>query len=177
VSPTGERHRSTRLISGRSFTVTVDWDHRPGDEGVVVAHGGQDSGYVLYVEDGSLVFAVNYASDMHLSPGVPLAGASGEVVVDVSAPGGGVWDVAIVVDGVERTRLDGIPAISGYFPYEGIDVGVDRRSPVSWALYERHGSFPFTGTIRSVTYRPGAFAPDAGPFLLERARALGPALE
>ena len=37
----------------------MNLDHRPGDEGVLVAHGGQASGYVLYIEDGRLHFEVN----------------------------------------------------------------------------------------------------------------------
>jgi arylsulfatase len=40
-------------------------------------------------------------------------------------------------------------------PLQGIDIGLDRRSPVSWPLYERHGSFPYTGKLTSVTYLPG----------------------
>jgi arylsulfatase len=48
-------------------------------------------------------------------------------------------------------------------PFEGIDVGIDRRSPVSWSVYERHGTFPYNGILSSVTYVPGELAPDAGP--------------
>jgi arylsulfatase len=40
-------------------------------------------------------------------------------------------------------------------------VGLDRRSPVCWDVYERHGPFPFTGTIESVAYSPGTPAPDS----------------
>ena len=176
-TPSSERHRGTRFISGRSFRIFVDWAFEPGDQGVVVAHGGQDSGYVLYVEGGKLTFAINYASDMYLTDPIDLDGPSRSIVVDVSAPGGGIWNTTIEVDGQTRAQLDGVPAIAGYFPYEGIDVGVDRRSPVSWELYERHRSFPFTGTINKVRYEAGDFSPDAGPFMLERARALGLALE
>ncbi|GIH80095.1 hypothetical protein Plo01_65240 [Planobispora longispora] len=43
----------------------------------------------------------------------------------------------------------------GLAPMEGIDVGIDRRSPVSWPVYERHGAFPYSGDLISVTYLPG----------------------
>ncbi|MFE2560651.1 hypothetical protein ACFXGT_32495 [Streptomyces sp. NPDC059352] len=46
-------------------------------------------------------------------------------------------------------------------PFQGISVGIDRKSPVSWPLFERHRSFRFTGRLSSVTYRPGAPGPDA----------------
>ena len=41
-TPTLERYRSSRLIARRTFSVTVDWDYRAGDQGVLVAHGGQE---------------------------------------------------------------------------------------------------------------------------------------
>ena len=48
------------------------------------------------------------------------------------------------------------PACGPWPPFEGIDVGIDRRSsPVSWDIYQRHGPFPYTNTIQSVTYTPG----------------------
>jgi arylsulfatase len=44
---------------------------------------------------------------------------------------------------------------------------------VSWELYEAHGPFPFSGTIHSVTYEPGAPAPDAPRTMLEMLRDMG----
>jgi hypothetical protein len=36
---------------------------------------------------------------------------------------------------------------------EGIDVGIDRRPPVCWDIYERSGPFPYMGgALASVTY-------------------------
>ena len=50
----------------------------------------------------------------------------------------------------------------GMAPFEGIDVGIDRRSPVSaGTIYERFGPFPYTGALDSVTYTPGEPGPDA----------------
>ncbi len=49
----------------------------------------------------------------------------------------------------------GVPMLFGIAPFEGIDVGIDRRSPVSWEIYERFGPFPYTGALHSVTYTPG----------------------
>ena len=58
-------------------------------------------------------------------------------------------------------------------PFEGIDVGIDRRSPVSWDLYERHGPFPYTGVLEAVTYTPGALAPDHPENAIEFLREVG----
>jgi arylsulfatase len=40
-------------------------------------------------------------------------------------------------------------------PFEGFDVGIDRRAPVSWQIYEQHGAFPYQGEIREVWIEPG----------------------
>ena len=39
----------------------------------------------------------------------------------------------------------------GQAPFEGIDVGIDRRSPVSWERFDSEGTFAWTGTLHSVT--------------------------
>ena len=61
----------------------------------------------------------------------------------------------------------------GIAPFEGISVGIDRRSPVSWDLYERFGPFPYTGALAAVTYTPGEPAPDAPVHLVGMLRELG----
>ena len=62
-------------------------------------------------------------------------------------------------------------------PFEGIDVGIDRRSPVSWDVYERHGPFPYRGAIEAVTYEPGEPAPDSPFVLIDMLRELGARFE
>lgn len=176
-TPTMDRYRSSRMIAGRSFKVVVDWEYEPGDEGVLVAHGGVESGYLLYVEDGTLHFLLNHTSDLHLLPPMALEGPSREVIVELEAPGGGVWNVTVHLDGQPAAKADALPQLAGYIPFEGIDIGIDRRSPVSWDLYQRRGPFPFTGRLNAVTYLPGELAPDAAQFLLEQYRAMGTALE
>jgi arylsulfatase A-like enzyme len=176
-SPTLERYRSAQLIGGRSFAVTVDLEHRPGDEGVLLAHGGQDSGYVLWIEDGQLHFEVNEAGHPHRLAPMPLAGTCSRIVVDVEAPGGRTWNVSVSADGDTGIRKDGIEQPVGFLPFEGIDIGVDRRSPVSWELFTRRGAFPYAGTINAVTYEPGAPSPDAEETRIDDLREIGLALE
>ena len=61
--------------------------------------------------------------------------------------------------------------------FQGIDVGIDRRSPVSWDLYQRFGPFPYTGTLHSVRYDPGEPAPDAPVHMMEMLRQMGSKFE
>jgi arylsulfatase len=172
-----ERFRSAKLIQGRSFRVEVDWDYRHGDAGILLAHGGQDNGYVLYVEDGALHFEQNTGLGMKKLTPVSLGDTSQSVAIDVVAPGNKTWTVALEIDGMKHPAGEGFFQPYAFLPYEGIDIGIDRRSPVSWDLYSRHGTFPFSGTITTVTYVPGDLAPDVGPHVLEEAIRLGLAID
>jgi arylsulfatase A-like enzyme len=174
-TPTLERWRSSRLIAGRSFRLVPEWQLRAGDEGVVVAHGGQESGYLVYVEDDRLHVVHNNCG--HLQRASAALDGTSDVVVDVHAPGGGVWDIDLVVDGSSRARLSGVRQFAGFLPFNGIDVGRDSRSPVDWELSQKRGTFAFTGQLRGVRYEPGEMAPDAPARRLEEARQIGLALE
>jgi arylsulfatase len=176
-TPTLERYRSSRLISRRTFSVVVDWEHQSGNEGILVAHGGQEGGYVLWVEDDHLGFEVNAHGTPRRVGSVPLPEASSRIEVHFEAVEPRQWNVTIELDGDPVMKGDGVPQFVHFLPYEGIDVGIDRRSPVSWDLYRRHGAFPFTGRIGAVTYVPGPSTPDADQARIEDMRTVGMALE
>lgn len=61
----------------------------------------------------------------------------------------------------------------GFAPFQGIDVGIDRRSPVVWDLFVEHGPFPYSGLLDHVTFRPGPPAPYNPAHLVEAMRAAG----
>ena len=173
-TPTLERWRSVQLVWFRTVTIAVDLDFTAGDHGILVAHGDQGGGYALYVLDDELWFVHNDGRGaMRTCSGGALATGVAQVAAELRAVGKGVWDVRLCVDGVERSHLAEVPLLYGMAPFEGIDVGIDRRSPVSWELYERFGPFPWTGTLRSVTFEPGADAPDSPGNLLDLIRSMG----
>jgi arylsulfatase len=169
-----ERYRSQLLIQWRSFTVDVELSFRPGDRGTLIAHGDQGGGYALYVDDGDeLVFAYNgFGTMVELAAG-PLPDGVRHVQLAVTAPGGWTWDVAVSVDGVERATTTGLVMLGAMAPFCGIDVGIDRRSPVSWERYEKHGPYPFTGDLTAATWTPGEHAPDGGNRFIDLLREIG----
>ncbi|MFI6154483.1 arylsulfatase [Kitasatospora sp. NPDC051170] len=159
-TPELERYRSSRLISFRSFDIAVDLaDHRAHDRGVLVSHGDQGGGYSLYVEDGRLRFAYNEYGELYEADGGELAVGARTVTVEATAVADLRWEFRLLVDGSETGRLGPVHQLIGMAPFQGISVGVDRKSPVSWPLYERHRSFRYSGDLRSVTYLPGEPAP------------------
>jgi len=177
-TPTLERWRSVQMIWFRGVTITVSLDFEPGDQGILLAHGDQGAGYALYVLGDELWFVHNDGRGhmRELSGGSMPAGAR-EVTAEMVAPGKQRWDVTLSVDGEARATLDGVPLLFGMAPFEGVDVGIDRRSPVSWDLYERFGPFPYTGTLHSVRYDPGEPAPDAPVHMMEMLREMGSKFE
>ncbi|MEC8814547.1 MAG: sulfatase-like hydrolase/transferase, partial [Actinomycetota bacterium] len=172
-SPTTERYRSLQLVNYRSFEVEVSLKVAADDHGTLVAHGDQGGGYALYVVDGRLLLAWNgYGSVVEVDGG-PVAPGTTSVVLAVEAVGDLVVHAQLRVDGVVTGGAQNLPALTAMAPFQGIDVGIDRRSPVSWEIRERFGTFRWTGTLYRVTYRPGELAPDAGPRWLDVLREAG----
>ncbi|HEY4375957.1 MAG TPA: arylsulfatase [Acidimicrobiales bacterium] len=169
-----ERYRSQLLIQWRSFTIDVELAFRTGDRGMLVAHGDQGGGYALYVDEGDeLVFVHNGYGVMRELHCGPVPDGARLIGLAVTAPGGWTWDVTVSVDGDARAAIAGLPMLGAMAPFQGIDVGIDRRSPVSWAIYEQHGPFPFTGDLTAVTVTPGETAPDAGDRFVDLLREIG----
>lgn len=177
-TPQLERWRSQRLIWFRSFTVEIALTYAEGDAGILVAHGDQGGGYALYVDGGSyrLVFNDGRGRMYSLDAGAVAVGET-RLTAAFDAVGGGTWTARLSVDGVEESVREGLPLLFPMAPFEGISVGTDRKSPVSWALWEEHGCFPFSGALRSVTYTPGEPAPDSPVRMLDLLQEMGARFE
>ena len=172
-TPTLERYRSQKLIALRDFEIEVEVVHGRDDCGVLVAHGDQGGGYSLYVEDGVLTFGYNQYGEMRFIQGGRLAAGARGVVLRAKAGARFTWDFELLVDGSAAGALEGAEMLIGFAPFQGIDVGIDRRSPVVWSVFEEHGPFPYTGDLLAVTYRPGAPAPYDPQHLVEAMRSAG----
>ncbi|MGD9704373.1 MAG: arylsulfatase [Acidimicrobiia bacterium] len=177
-TPTLDRWRSSRLIWFRSCTITIALTVEGGDRGVLLAHGDQGGGYAVYIDDDR-VFAIHNDGHgrLHTLDGGAIAPGEHIVTLAIEAPGNFRWHLALGVDGTLRARLDGLAMLFPMAPFEGIDVGIDRRSPVCWELYEREGPFPFTGDLAWVRYEPGELAPDAGERFLDVLKEMGARFE
>lgn len=171
--PTVERWRSLQLISSRSFRVDIDVDIAVDDDGVLVAHGDQGGGYSLAIDDGRLVHSHNGYGEMTLVDCGPVEPGRRTITLDVADVGDVTWEPRVFVDAVEVGAAGPVPRLMAMAPFEGIDIGIDRRSPVNWDLYERKGPARFTGTIHRVTYTPGELAPDNGSQYLQMLKELG----
>ena len=180
-TPPLERFRVSQLVDGRSFSVEVSLGagYRPGDAGVLYAHGGQESGLVLFVEDGHLRVEQNAwgrVTDSAAFPAPIPAGAT-RLGMRVEAPGRSRWQVTLEIDGVAVAEGIELTQLSWLVPFSGLSVGRMHRSPVSARLHREHGMFPYSGRWETVTIRPGQFAPDAPSQHLETIRQMGAATQ
>lgn len=154
-APTLERYRSSKLTAMRSFEVRADVDLRAGDAGVIVAHGDQGGGYVLFVEAGRICVSYNEYGTMHrVSRELPTHEAA-DIRLVVTALPDVRWQFDVSVDGDPVLSLGPLAQLVSMAPFTGISAGIDRGSPVDWELFERHGSYRFHGALRSVRYLPG----------------------
>jgi arylsulfatase len=144
---------------------------------MLVAHGDQGGGYALYVEDGRLFFAFNGYGDMTVIDGGEVAAGTDRISLRMEWAGNFRCNAVISIGGTPVGEAPDLPVLMAMAPFEGIDVGIDRRSPVSWEVYERHGVFPYSGTLHGATYRPGELAADAGVRFLEFMRETGTRFE
>ena len=158
-TPTLERWRSSRLTLLRSFVVEAEVDLAPGDAGVLVAHGDQGGGYVLFVEDGEVALTYNaYGAVSRVRAPIGVTGPA-RVTARFAALEQMRWSVAVEVGGEALLSLPPVPQLLGMAPFTGISVGQDFSGPVDWELHERHGAFAFSGTLHRVRYVPGEVAP------------------
>jgi arylsulfatase len=170
-TPTLERYRSSRLIALRDFEVDVDLEWTVGDAGVLVAHGDQGGGYVLYIENDRLHFVYNEYGPLHEVSGGRLAAGRHLIRIQARAIPNFRWTLVLSLNETEVGRIGSVRMLLGMAPFAGIDIGIDRGGPVSWSLHERHGSFPYTGQLHSVSYRPGERADYDPAVLLQATRA------
>ena len=162
---------SLSLIDTRSFTIEIRLDHTIGSEGVLVAHGDQGGGYAVYVENDMVAMGHNHRGTItRIESAAALRPGPQTVVVNVDAQAQQTWHVTLTVGSSAGSSPVALPMLWGLAPFQGIDVGADRRSPVIWDLYAAHGSFPYQGTLHSVCYIPGELAPDS-PYRISPAEA------
>lgn len=152
--PTLERFRSSKLIKLRSFTIDISLEHRPGDSGVLVAHGDQGGGYILWIEDGQLHLGYNQYGVL-LRATAPLSEGNQQLTVSFDTLPGLKWSIKAEASGRPLLSLDPVLQLAGMCPFAGISVGLDRGGPVDWELSQRHGCFRYNGNLRSVRYTPG----------------------
>ena len=139
-------------LGGRNWLMTAEID-RPDEtaDGVLVAHGGQNTGFSWYIKDGLLVFDSNILTDHYVvrsTRNVPVGSSSVGVKFSWADNKG---TITLLIEGSECGSID-VPSVVRTYTL-GMSIGRDNLSPVT---DDYQAPFPFTGTIRrlDVDMRP-----------------------
>lgn len=143
------------MIYDRSFTITAEFDFTRGDRGVIWALGDGFAGIVMFVTDDFVCTHYNgHGQFAELDP-VSLSQGHQRVDFQFRSLGSRKGEAEVRLCNGQRSRLHQLYPTIMSGSLEGLDVGIDRRGPVSWRVYEKYGAFPYTSTIQYVTVAPG----------------------
>jgi arylsulfatase len=122
-----------------------------GASGVIVADGGSEGGFALYIKNGRLVYEQNFAGHERYAivSTAPLPAGHVDITFEFERQGTERWG-----GGIGRLSINGMPAGEGMIAHVGradmmdsFDIGDDRGSPVS----ETYSSpTKFNGTVNEV---------------------------
>jgi len=148
------------VIYPNSHTITAELTvPEKGAEGVIVADGGINGGWSLYVLNGRLTYHYSLADFEHHTVQAMNPLPSGKVVVKLEyaskglKPGGTLNTGATVKLFVNGTAA-GEGTVGSAMVRQGIEpfeIGRDSISPVN-PDYKSKGAFPFTGTIETIRF-------------------------
>ncbi|RYE61181.1 MAG: hypothetical protein EOO82_02300 [Oxalobacteraceae bacterium] len=149
------------LIADRSYSILVNLRYAQGDRGVLVAIGDISGGLVLYIEGERLRLFYNGFGEHSALEGPRVTPGERTATLEYQALGARRGQGRLLINDNSATEWVNLsPSMMSGF-HEGMDIGLDRRGPVSWDLKDRHGAFRFTGTIHDVIVESGAFAVDS----------------
>ena len=127
-APTLERYRSAKLVRLRSFTIDAQVEIADGDGGVLVAHGDQGGGYVLFLEDGELVLTYNEYGEVKRI-GAPVQPGLHDIRVEFAALPDFKWAISLHVDGRQVAVLPEVFQLTGMAPVRRNQRGAGPRRP------------------------------------------------
>ena len=154
-SQTAHRSDVFPLVGNRAYRIRVRFHQRAGDTGVLWSLGDTIAGMVMYVESERLNFHYNgFGEPANFVP-VNLEPGAHEAVLEYEALGKRRGRGRLLLDAGECITWTELSPTMSLGPFEGLDVGLDRRAPVFWELYERHGVYPYSGGIDEVWIEPG----------------------
>jgi arylsulfatase len=156
---TVNRSQIVPLIADRGYTISVNLEHRAKDEGVLFAIGDVTGGLVLYVEHGLLHLYYNgFGEHQRLTP-MPMPPGRHTVGFGYRVLGSRKGQGMLQLDGQSAGAWQDLnPSLMGGF-HEGLDIGIDRRGPVCWDLFQRRGNFRYTGALVDLVIDSSEHAP------------------
>jgi len=153
-------------VVGRSHEITIPVERADENaEGVLVAHGNHEAGYVIYIRDNRLVYEYRFPEKVFRIESdreMPVGSSIVELKYTRKFP---ITKKEHIYQGKAELFIDGrkvgkadIRTVPFRMSEEGLSIGYDAGKPVSSA-YEEEREFPFTGTLGPVSYTVGKDGP------------------
>lgn len=140
-------------LENRSLTITAQVDvPAAGANGVLMADGGLDGGFSLFVKDGKPAYTYNFFRRRvtTLAAANPLPAGPSVITLRFDYNGGGRGKggtATLLVNGVQAAQARIPETVPAAFSFEEtFDVGEDSASPVG----DYESPYAFTGTLRQV---------------------------
>ena len=140
---------------GRDYTLVAEFTASPSDEGVLVAAGGVEAGYSLYVKDGKVRYDNQEFGEtiLSLNDTEPLPTGKSKVELRWKQESRAGGTMALVVNGREAARGQMSPSVFGmHGNNELFNIGMDTGAP---AVHTYEAPFTFEGSIQDVTVTLG----------------------
>ena len=137
--------RRAPQVAGHSLTIAAEIETK-AHEGVIVAQGGNTTGYALHLRDGKLVFTVRERKQ------------ATDITADETHPGKFAVEARLAADGAMTLTIDGRKVAEGkaagplpFQPQENFCVGDDDGNPVG----DYGKPTRFSGTIKNLSVVTG----------------------
>jgi arylsulfatase len=127
---------------------------------VLFALGEVFGGMSLVIEGAQLTLLYNGFGQFHRLGPVAVAAGATVFSLEVQALGKRRGRGRLLIDRTPVTDFSELSPTLRYGFHEGLDIGIDRRAPVDWSLFQRKGNFRYTGRIIELVIESGAFSPD-----------------
>jgi arylsulfatase len=157
------------LVNDRDYRLACTFEFEPGDEGVLFALGDLLGGLALFARGDALVFVYRSGQGGEVaSDALRVRAGTNRFELRHEALGARRGRGTLVVNDERVATVDMSPTtILGLGVGEGLDIGVDRKLPVT-ERYEGNGAWPYTGRVACVTIEPGTHPADSYANLPER---------
>lgn len=154
-------YRGMDRLTDSAAAVTVNRSHEikipiershESDDGVLVAHGGNESGYTIYIKNNKAIYEYRIGSKgykIESDIDVPVGKSVISFTFEKTGMNKGLGTLFINDKKVGETSIENTLPLK--LTFEGLDIGKDSKYPVS-PEYENKGEFEFDGKLVKVEY-------------------------
>ncbi|MCQ6280045.1 arylsulfatase [Bacillus sp. EB600] len=143
-------------IMNRSYEIKIPIERSSNTEdGVLLALGGQDSGYTIFIKNNKLIYEYRYGlNDYKIVSTIDVPLGKSVILYKFDKTGTNKGNGALYINDTKVGESIAENTLPYKISFEGLDIGKDTKYPVS-PDYANEGEFAFKGKLTSVEYTLG----------------------